>query len=328
MLSKESKIRVLENFYGIDYILLGKPANKVSTCCPIVKEEYLAVKGALMSVHIEMLKLIEHAPEPLYETVDKRLMLSNARMAAQIARENAQKIVTSQKARRDIKESLRDALQENSGVDVSTLVEKQIRMKAFGLAIDNLLVARTLQESNCESLNTWEGKIIEDSYKILRDNLIESAYMIVHPQEESEDLNEFSQRTKDLAKAAGKGAAIGAAAGVGTGLVIRAAAAKLKCRKIQDPEKKKACFKDLWRRGVSARPNTESEDLTEWGSTPSQQMKEAQQEEKEERIEIKRKCMKYKAMGQPAKEKACIESEMAKHKAHWSKVFADIKRRM
>jgi hypothetical protein len=195
MLSKDSKIRVLENFYGLDYVLFGKPTNKIDTCCPLVKEEYLAIKGALMSVHVEMLKLIEHKPKALNETVNKIKLMKNAKSSAKIARENAQRIVTSKKARANIKESLQEALKENSKVNISQLVEKSIRTKAFGLAIDNLLIARTLQEGKCEQLNTWEGRIIEDSYKILRDNLVEAAYMMIYPENE-EVVEEADNSTK------------------------------------------------------------------------------------------------------------------------------------
>ena len=53
-LKKESKIRVLENFYSLDYVLFGKPVSKVDICCPVFVEEYLSIKGALMSLVIEM----------------------------------------------------------------------------------------------------------------------------------------------------------------------------------------------------------------------------------------------------------------------------------
>jgi hypothetical protein len=184
MLSKESKIRVLENFYAVDYILFGKPASKVETCCPMVREEYLSIKGALLSVHLEMLKLINHKPKALAETVDKSKLMGNAKKAAKIAREQAQKIVTTKKARENIKENIKVALQEDSKVNVSHLVEKQIRMKAFGLAVDNLLIGRTIREGQYESLDSWEGNIIEDSYKILRDNLVEAAYMMLYSDED------------------------------------------------------------------------------------------------------------------------------------------------
>jgi hypothetical protein len=183
MLSKESKIRVLENFYALDYVLFGKPINKIDMCCPLVKEEYLSIKGALMSVYVEMMKLIKHQPEALDEKVDSKLLMGKARNSAIIAREHSEKIVKSDKARANIKSTLKEALSDNPKADISHIVEKTIRSKAFGLAVDSLLLSRAITESeDYKKLNEWEGRIVEDSYKILRDNLIEAAYMILYDE--------------------------------------------------------------------------------------------------------------------------------------------------
>lgn len=180
MLSKESKIRVLENFYALDYIFFGKPVSKYENCCPIMKEDYLSVKGALMSVFIEMLKLVDHQPKPLKEDVNSKHLINFAKGSAKIARENCQRIVQTEKARNDIKAEIKEALSENKKLNPAQLAEEKIREKAFRLAVDNLLVARTLSESkNYKSLNEWEGRIIEDSYKLLRDGLCESAMLIL-----------------------------------------------------------------------------------------------------------------------------------------------------
>ena len=74
-------------------------------------------------------------------------------------------------------------MSKDSYADVNKLVEEKIREKAYRLAIDNLLVARALTEAkNIKSMNEWTGKIIEDSYKILRDNLCETAMMILYDE--------------------------------------------------------------------------------------------------------------------------------------------------
>jgi len=180
MLSKESKIRVLENFYGLDYIFFGKPLKEVESCCPLIKEDYLSIKGALLSVFVEMLKLVEHSPNPVGEHVRTSKLLEMARHGAINAREAARRVVATEKARRDIKLELRQVVEEGDKVDVSSLVETMIREKAFRLAVDNLLVARILSESlNMNALNTFEGRIVEDSYKVLRDNLCETANLIL-----------------------------------------------------------------------------------------------------------------------------------------------------
>lgn len=178
---KESKIRVLENFYALDYIFFGKPVNEVEMCCPIVKEEYLSVKGALMSVFVEMLQILDHNPLAIHESVNGDALRKIARGSAINAREASEKIVVTQKARNNIKESLQETLKNDPDANVSNIVEKTIRLKAFGLAIDNLMVARALSEADqSERMNEWEGRIVEDSYKILRDNLVESAYQILY----------------------------------------------------------------------------------------------------------------------------------------------------
>lgn len=180
MLTKESKIRVLENFYAIDYTFFGKPLKKVSNCCPLIKEDYLSIKGALMSVYIEMLKVIEHSPKQLNKKVNSAKLLENSKAIARSARNAASKVVRTERARNDIKRELKESLRESKNVNIPHLIEEKIREKAFRLAVDNILIARTLGESkNIKSLNEWSGKIIEDSYKILRDNLCETANLIL-----------------------------------------------------------------------------------------------------------------------------------------------------
>jgi len=180
MLNKESKIKVLEAFYGIDYALFGKPIKKVSNCCPVIKEEYVSVKGALLSVYIEMLKLMKHEPAVLEEKIDSKKLSKMARESAKASRYASQQVVTTELARKDIKHELQEALKEDKNINVSKLVETKIREKAFRLAVDNLLVAKALQEAkDVKAMNSWTGRIIEDSYKILRDNLCETAIMIL-----------------------------------------------------------------------------------------------------------------------------------------------------
>jgi hypothetical protein len=180
-LKKESKIRVLENFYSLDYTLFGKPVSEVDVCCPAFTEEYMYVKGALMSLVIEMYRLIKHSPAVLNEKVDSKDLLKRARKSAVIARENCEKLVTSPKGRKNVKESLRESLAKTkSDVDLEKLVQEKIRSKAFSLAVDNLLIGRVVSESKkIDKLNSWDGRIIEDAYKILRDNLVECAMNII-----------------------------------------------------------------------------------------------------------------------------------------------------
>ena len=186
-LKKESKIRVLENFYSLDYVLFGKPVSKVDICCPVFVEEYLSVKGAMMSLVIEMYKLVKHSPAALTESVRTKDLMSMARESAIIARENCKKLVTSKKGRSNVKAELRESLSQMKGnkVDIEKLVQEKIRIKAFSLAVDNLLIGRAITESKkFNKLDSWDGRIIEDAYKVLRDNLVECAMNIVENGED------------------------------------------------------------------------------------------------------------------------------------------------
>ncbi|MCK5605163.1 hypothetical protein KAR91_24950 [Candidatus Pacearchaeota archaeon] len=180
MLTKETKIKVLENFYALDYVFFGKPVKTMESCCLGLVEDYMSVKGALMSVMIEMYKLVDHSPAALAEKVGSKELTNSAKSSAKFAREMCHKLVTSKKGRSDIKASLKEAISADKSLDVNEAVQLAIRQKAFGLACDNLLIAPTIAESgNYNKLNDWSGRIVEDSYKILRDSLVESALIIL-----------------------------------------------------------------------------------------------------------------------------------------------------
>ena len=187
MLSKESKMRVMENFYSLDHIFFGKSVSKVKSCCPALVEDYLASKGALMSVVIEMFKLVDHKPEVIEEKVEVRDVVKQVRHNTKIARENSERLVLSKQGKEDVTEIVSSILEEHEVEDVDGLVIDTIREKAFNLAVDNLLIARTLHESdNIEALDDFEGKLLEDAYKTLRSDIVESALVIIDSVEASE----------------------------------------------------------------------------------------------------------------------------------------------
>jgi len=187
-LSKETKIRVLENFYAIDYILFGRPLKNVElaesedcdVCNQALIDEYVTAKGALISTVLEMYRLVEHTPTPIEETITTKELTKMATGSAKTSRQNAVTLVKEQKARDAIKNSLISTITESENVNVEETVKIKIREKAYSLALDNLLVARTINESkNFKELNSWTGRIIEDAYKVLRDSVVEAATEIL-----------------------------------------------------------------------------------------------------------------------------------------------------
>lgn len=170
----ESKIRVLEDFVAIDYALFGKPVAEVIDCCPFLAEDYISLKGALMSTIIEMFKLVDHCPEVLEEKVSEEDLLEMAKDSASIAKANAKRILASERSLNQIKIALSEEFKEEDGtiLNIGDLVKERVKEKAFSFALDNLLISRTLEESKAfGNMDGWEGKILMDSYKILRDEL-------------------------------------------------------------------------------------------------------------------------------------------------------------
>jgi hypothetical protein len=186
-LPKETKIRVLESFYAIDYILFGKQFKSIklnensgcSLCNQVLAEEYLSAKGALLGTVTEMYKLIKHNPPRLNEQINGKLLNKMAYKSAKIARKNASVLIKTSKGRNSVKNRLVETITENTKINIDKEVQKHIREKAYSLAIDNLLISRVITESKkYKEMNSWMGRIIEDAYKILRDSLIESAMNI------------------------------------------------------------------------------------------------------------------------------------------------------
>lgn len=182
MITNGSKVRILENYYGIDYTLFGKPLKEMNFECKDLVRDYLAIKSALLSTLVEIFSLVKHSPKTGTNEKLKTINLKEmAKVSAGLARENSKKLVTTDKARNNIKMNLRENLEKNSKVDINKFVQNRIREKAFSLAVDNLLIARSLTESsNLRSLNEWEGQIAEDSYKILRTSLVETALKLLY----------------------------------------------------------------------------------------------------------------------------------------------------
>jgi hypothetical protein len=185
MLVKESKIRILENFYGLDYVFFGKPIKQVPVCCPAFVAEYVSIKGALLSTLVEMYKLIGHKPAAISsQKVTKKMLQEFSKKSAISARENSKKLIKSKKGLRDVRVAVQEVITKNKNkkkrLNIDKLTESKIKEKAFSLAVDNLLVARALRESkNVSKLNEWDGKIIEDAYKVLRESLVECAIDIL-----------------------------------------------------------------------------------------------------------------------------------------------------
>ena len=188
-LTKESKIRVLENFYALDHIFFGDEASNLkenlSGVGQTLYEEYQSSKGALLTIAIEMFNFLGHNPEKFEGNVDSTSVKEMAQESSGLAKRNAKKILESEKGQSFIKEEVKQA-RENNEENLSDVVDQKVSEVSKQIAVDNLIVARTLYESEQpDKLNEWEGEILEDAYKVLRDHVIEVAEKIREEVKES-----------------------------------------------------------------------------------------------------------------------------------------------
>jgi hypothetical protein len=181
MIKTKSKIKMLEFYYAIDKVFFGRALTEVKIkCCPLLKEDYLTLKGALISTMIEMSKLIEHDPKYNKKTLSEAdIQITSVNMAKK-ARQNALKIIATERSIKILKNSVKQLIREDTKIGITKATQKAIGEKAFEIALDNLVIASMLHESNSiNKINTMNGQIIEGAYKIVRSALVERAQDIL-----------------------------------------------------------------------------------------------------------------------------------------------------
>jgi len=181
MLSKESKIRILEGFYGLDYLFFDAPITSIKTDHDLA-ENYLVLKSALLSMIIEMFGIVDHKPV-INEIVDSNWIHETSKRDANAAKRICKKLVVTEDGRADVKAKIQESLKDNKNliqeVGMLNLIENEVEHKSFSLAVDTLLIAKMLKESkNYLGLTEGEGLVIEDGYKLVRNSLVEVAQLI------------------------------------------------------------------------------------------------------------------------------------------------------
>lgn len=187
MLEDGTKLKIIENYYGLDKAIFGKNADEVETCCPILKEEYVKAKAATMSLMIEMYKHINLKMEYPKEGIQKENLIEGAYAAAVKARKNANARMLSEnsktKVKKMISESVEIAKRNKQNVDMKDVITEMVKIRTISNTIDDLLLGRFLNESNVDKLKTEKGKALYEAYIILRDDLVKSATTLMTSKE-------------------------------------------------------------------------------------------------------------------------------------------------
>lgn len=175
-MTKENKIRVLENFQTIDRLLFGKPASKLIGCCPALLTEYVSTKGALLSVIVEMMKLTNYKAPTIKKTVTSKLLVESSKFVANKIKNETKKVMMGKKMKTHLKKSLMEQVRKNQIMNLSEDVKQKIQSKTMSVALDNLLIGRMLNEScDYSKFKKMEGRILKEAYLTVRDSLVECA---------------------------------------------------------------------------------------------------------------------------------------------------------
>jgi hypothetical protein len=169
-MAKSTKTRVLTHWFGIDQILFGKPAKEVLK--DDVLTQYLTTKGALLSNLFEIYNKLGYTPGSKFKTVEEM-----SAFAIKEAIESVKKATTILKEESTIK-LVKQEIKEMGSLE--NLTEEQvskfvIRKRRDSVAIDSLLLESVIGKENLKKLTDWQGKVLVDAHKALRDSLVEIA---------------------------------------------------------------------------------------------------------------------------------------------------------
>ena len=175
------KIRIMENFVSIDYICFGDLLKQVHNKTDRNIKEYMELKGALCSILSELYNFTGFNPGMPKVKFNSTMLYEQAKSNAVIARKNSKLILESAGSKKHLQLKVGENIEQFPENDTNDTVDFTIHEKAIQIALDNLLIARSLTENDViEKMQSFEGVMFEDAYKIIRDSLVEKAIEIIN----------------------------------------------------------------------------------------------------------------------------------------------------
>jgi len=162
------KSEVLKHWFGIDTVLFGNKATDSLSEENI--SNYLTTKGSLLSNLFEIYKKIKFEPGTKFNTVAD--MIKESFDLAENSKARAKELLESESVTKMVREEIKDI------GSVESLTEREvaryvIQKRRNAVAIDSMMLESALSEEQKELLTDWQGKVLVDAHKTLRDNLIE-----------------------------------------------------------------------------------------------------------------------------------------------------------
>lgn len=170
--AKTRQIAVLELWFAVDKILFGKSV-RTAIADNELYENYLAMKGALLSNLYEIYKKIDFVPERKNYKCVKEIIDASSETVNNVLSETKEFMKAD-----DISKTVRDEIKEAShleGWNEEEIARYIITKRRGAIAIDKITCEVAITKDKKKLLTDWEGKILVDAHKGLRNSLIEIA---------------------------------------------------------------------------------------------------------------------------------------------------------
>jgi len=167
-MNKSTKSEVLKHWFGIDKVLFDNPAK--NSLSEEALSQYFSTKGALLSNLFEIYKKVGYTPDAAFKTVAE--MAEHANSLAIESKEKANTILGESSVLKLVKEEIKE-LGTIEGLTEGQVAKYVVLKRRNATALDSMLFEGFASLNIKETLNDWEGKVLIDAHKTLRDSLID-----------------------------------------------------------------------------------------------------------------------------------------------------------
>lgn len=173
---KAIQTKILENWYIIDSVLLnGHAKGKIKS--PKLFEQYVSLKAAFLHTLFEFYSHINYIPryeDGLPKSV--KALTEQAKLSAKSSKKIAASILHKENVREALKKRIIKEAEERKITDMNTFSDKIIKEKFIQFSLDNALMGLPLLESsNKKALDDFKGQMLNESYKMYRNAIIQLA---------------------------------------------------------------------------------------------------------------------------------------------------------
>lgn len=171
MNKKGVKAKILQHWFGVDAVLFNaKSARSVLT--KDVYEQYLTTKGAFLVNLFEMYTKMGYNDKCIFETVSE--MVKEGISVAQNSKKRAKSLIENTSVTKLVKEEIKE-MGSIEGLNESQVAKYVIWKRRNAIALDAMMLETVITKENKDKMQDWQGKVLQDAHKTLRNNLIDIA---------------------------------------------------------------------------------------------------------------------------------------------------------